>query len=70
MKCYDLIKWYYGNTCAKRSKVPYIKHMIEITSTRGSGPGGQHRNKVESAIRAVHIPTGISVFIAKSVNIS
>ena len=29
MKCYDLIKWYYGNTCAKRSKVPYIKHIDE-----------------------------------------
>ena len=36
---------------------------IEITTQRGHGKGGQHQNKVESAVRAVHRPTGLSVFI-------
>lgn len=37
--------------------------MIEFEYTKGSGPGGQHRNKVSSAVRATHVPTGIKVFV-------
>jgi hypothetical protein len=31
----------------------------DIQRTRRSGPGGQHRNKVEKAIVLVHRPTGV-----------
>ncbi len=30
-----------------------------VQRTRGSGPGGQHRNKVETAIVVEHLPTGL-----------
>ncbi len=34
--------------------------QCEVRRSRGSGPGGQHRNKVETAITIVHSATGIS----------
>lgn len=35
------------------------KKDFKITYTRGSGPGGQHRNKVETCVVITHLPTGI-----------
>lgn len=36
---------------------------VDIVTTRGSGPGGQNRNKIESCVIATHRPTGLSVRI-------
>jgi peptide chain release factor len=33
---------------------------IRFESFRAGGPGGQHQNKTESAVRAVHVPTGLT----------
>jgi protein subunit release factor B len=43
-----------------------LKNEVEITAFRSSGPGGQHKNKTESAIRIKHLPTGIIVVATES----
>jgi peptide chain release factor 1 len=35
---------------------------LDIQATRASGPGGQNVNKVSSAVRVVHRPSGMMVF--------
>src|SRR5262245_8918673 len=40
----------------------HLKKLLEesdVETFRGPGPGGQHRNKTESAVRITHRPSGI-----------
>lgn len=37
-----------------------------VETFRAGGPGGQHQNKAESAVRLTHEPTGVSVTARES----
>ena len=41
--------------------VEILQKEVAVETFRGSGPGGQRRNKVETAVRLRHLPTGIVV---------
>ncbi len=38
-----------------------LKKQVVIETYRSRGPGGQRKNKTETAVRLRHIPTGITV---------
>ncbi|KAH9782307.1 RF PROK I domain-containing protein [Citrus sinensis] len=40
-------------------------HECEMDAYKSSGPGGQHCNKRESAVRLKHVPTGVIVHAAE-----
>ncbi|MBV7268807.1 peptide chain release factor H [Winogradskyella luteola] len=42
------------------------ENEVQYQAIRSSGPGGQHVNKVSSAIRATHKPTSIQVLVMDS----
>lgn len=43
------------------SFVSINENEIQFQAMRSSGPGGQHVNKTQSAVRALHVPSGLSV---------
>lgn len=39
---------------------------FKFEATRAGGPGGQHVNKVSTAVRATHLPTGLVILASES----
>lgn len=54
--------WYVGIDLVSQGTAElWNENDIVYQTLRSSGPGGQHVNKTESAVRAIHRPTGIQV---------
>lgn len=59
--------WFIGVFEIENPKSATIsENDIQYQAMRSSGAGGQHVNKVSSAIRATHLPTGIAAVVMDS----
>jgi ribosome-associated protein len=43
------------------TNIEILKKQVVIETYRSRGPGGQRKNKVETAVRIRHLPSGITV---------
>jgi len=59
--------WFIGVECFDiKQLAPWDINDVKMETCRASGPGGQNVNKVETAVRGVHITSGIQVMAMDS----
>ncbi|MCL8535952.1 peptide chain release factor H [Chryseobacterium gallinarum] len=63
-KLHKRSNWFIGIFELKiEDTVRFDEKDIRFQTTRSQGSGGQNVNKVNTAVRATHLPTGLSVFV-------
>ena len=66
-KFHQRSNWYIGVFVLDQlHRQPFSERDVQFQTTRSQGNGGQNVNKVNSAVRATHLPSGVSVFAQDS----
>ena len=66
-KCHQRSNWYIGIfELDQLQRQTFSERDVQFQTTRSQGSGGQNVNKVNTAVRATHLPTGVSVFAQDS----
>ena len=50
----------------EKPKMDFAEEVVSFQTFRSGGHGGQNVNKLETGVRAIHVPTGLSVTVTEA----